>query len=164
MPFVETNGINMYYEVHGQRPALVFAHPGGGSHLSWWQQVPVFAQSFSCINFDHRGHGLSRDFPGDPGARAYPQGLKQLLDHLGIQTAGLIGQSMGGWTSIGFASTYPERVSALVLGDSTGGVKTPAINQHLAEVSYLWQRWGCGEGVSGGKDGEMRAERVGARV
>ena len=34
----------------------------------------------------------------------------------------------------------------------------------LAGVSYLWQRWGCGEGVSGGKDGEMRAERVGARV
>lgn len=36
--------------------------------------------------------------------------------------------------------------------------------QLLAEVSYLWQRRGGGEGVSGGKDGEMRAERVRARV
>ncbi len=140
MPFVETNGINMYYEVHGQGPAVVFAHPGGGSHLSWWQQVPVFAQSFSCINFDHRGHGLTRDFPGDPGARAYPQDLKELLDHLGIQKAALIGQSMGGWTSIGFASTHPERVSALVLGDSTGGVKTPAINQHMDSMRNVSPR------------------------
>jgi len=30
MPFVETNGITMYYEVHGQGPAVVLAHPGAG--------------------------------------------------------------------------------------------------------------------------------------
>lgn len=68
MPFVTTNSINMYYEVHGQGPALVFAHPGGGNHLSWWQQVPVFAQTFACLTFDHRGHGYTRDLPDDPGA------------------------------------------------------------------------------------------------
>ncbi len=33
MLFVKTNGLNMYYEVHGEGPAVVLAHPGGGSHL-----------------------------------------------------------------------------------------------------------------------------------
>ncbi len=62
MPFVKTNGVDLYYEVHGQGPALVLAHPGGGNHLSWWQQVPVFARTFTCITFDHRGHGDSCPF------------------------------------------------------------------------------------------------------
>ena len=43
MPFANINGIELYYETHGQGPALVFAHGGGGSHLSWWQQVPEFS-------------------------------------------------------------------------------------------------------------------------
>ena len=134
MPFVETNGVNMYYEVHGEGPALVLAHPGGGSHLSWWQQVPVFAESFTCIVFDHRGHGLTRDVPDDPGAHAYPQDLLGLLDHLDVEKAALVGQSMGGWTSIGLAAAHPQRVSALVLGDSTGGVRDTAIDQHMTAM------------------------------
>ena len=140
MPFVETNGIDMYYEVHGQGPAVVFAHPGGGSHLSWWQQIPVFAESFRCITFDHRGHGLTRDLPNDPGAHAYPQDLLGLLDHLQVDKAALVGQSMGGWTSIGLASTHPERVSALVLGDSTGGVRDAAVDQHMADMASAGAR------------------------
>lgn len=134
MPFVETNGITMYYEVHGRGPAVVLAHPGGGSHLSWWQQVPVFAESFTCITFDHRGHGLTRDVPDDPGAHAYPQDLLGLLDHLEIEKAALVGQSMGGWTSIGLAALQPQRVSALVLGDSTGGIRDSAVDQHMADM------------------------------
>ena len=132
MPFVETNGITMYYEVHGRGPAVVLAHPGGGSHLSWWQQVPVFAESFTCITFDHRGHGLTRDVSDDPGAHAYPQDLLGLLDHLEIEKAALVGQSMGGWTSIGLAALQPQRVSALVMGDSTGGIRDSAVDQHMA--------------------------------
>ena len=137
MPFAETNGINMYYEVHGQGPAVVLAHPGGGNHLSWWQQVPAFAQTYTCINFDHRGHGSTRDLPDDPGAAAYAQDLVGLLDHLGIQKAAIVGQSMGGWTGVGVAQVYPERVSALVLSNSTGGIRDPELDEHL-NVTKTW--------------------------
>src|SRR5262245_45656167 len=128
MPFVDTNGIKMYYEVHGQGPAIVFAHPGGGNHLSWWQQVPAFVHSYTCITFDHRGHGETRDLPqSDPGAVAYAQDLVGLLDHLGIQKTALVGQSMGGWTGVGIAQICPERLSALVLSNSTGGIRDPEL-------------------------------------
>lgn len=38
MPTVRTNDIDLYYEVAGAGPAVVFAHGAGGNHLSWWQQ------------------------------------------------------------------------------------------------------------------------------
>lgn len=134
MPFVTTNGIDMYYEVHGQGPAVVLAHPGGGNHLSWWQQVPAFAREFTCIIFDHRGHGHTRDLPDDPGAAAYAKDLAGLLDQLGMNQVAIVGQSMGGWTAIGFAEAYPERVSALVLTNSTGGIREPELDQHFAAM------------------------------
>jgi 3-oxoadipate enol-lactonase len=137
MAFVETNGINLYYEVHGQGPVVVLAHPGGGNHLSWWQQVPTFARSYTCITFDHRGHGATRDLPDDPGAAAYVEDLAGLLDHLTIRQAAIVGQSMGGWTAMGFAEAYPERVSALVLTNSTGGIRDPELDQHL-DLAKTW--------------------------
>jgi 3-oxoadipate enol-lactonase len=126
MAFAKINGIDLYYEVHGEGPALVFAHGGGGSHLSWWQQVPVFAKTHRVITFDHRSFGQSRDVTNGPGPHAFMQDLGTLLDHLGIEKAALVGQSMGGWTVCGFAATHPERTRALVLCDTTGGVSTGA--------------------------------------
>src|SRR5688572_13565664 len=125
MPFVPINDIDLYYETHGSGPALVFAHGGGGSHLSWWQQVPVFAQHYTVITFDHRSFGQSRDLPDGPGPTAFVQDLTALLDHLQIAKAAVAGQSMGGWTVCGFAAAHPERTSALILCDTTGGIETP---------------------------------------
>ena len=129
MPFAKINGIDLYYEVHGKGPALVLAHGGGGNHLSWWQQVPALSKTCQVITFDHRSFGQSRDLPDGPGPRAFVQDLTALLDHVGIQKAAVVGQSMGGWTVGGFAATHPERTSALILCDTTGGVDTPEITR-----------------------------------
>src|ERR1700676_3061572 len=112
---------NLFYEVHGEGPAVVFAHGAGGTHMSWWQQVPVLSQKFKCITIDHRTFGYSRDVAGGPGPRAFMKDLTELLDSLGIQKAALVGQSMGGTTVLGFASAHPERVSALIMSDTIGG-------------------------------------------
>ena len=127
MPTANINGIDLYYEVHGDGPALVLAHGGGGSHLSWWQNVPELSKRYRCVTFDHRGFGQSHDLPGGPGPNAFVEDLRQLLDHLGIERAMLVGQSMGGWTVFGFASTFPARVSALVLCDTTAGMDDPEV-------------------------------------
>lgn len=134
MPFAKINGIDLYYEVHGQGPALVFAHGGGGSHLSWWQQVSEFAQRYKVITFDHRSFGQSRDVPDGPGPHAFVQDLTALLDHLGVEKAVVAGQSMGGWTVCGFAAAHPERTSALILCDTTGGIDSPVAAKSQAST------------------------------
>jgi 3-oxoadipate enol-lactonase len=111
----------LFYEVHGEGPAVVFAHGAGGTHMSWWQQVPVLSQKFKCFTIDHRTYGYSRDVAGGPGSRAFVTDLTELLDSLGIQKVALVGQSMGGTTVLGFASAHPERVSALIMSDTIGG-------------------------------------------
>ena len=122
MPYAPINGIELYYESHGEGPPIIFAHGRGGNHLSWWQQVGVFSKHHRCIAFDHRGFGYSADVPDGPGRRAYVEDLRALLDHLGIQEAFLVVQSMGGLTGLGFALAYPQRTRGLVLADTTGGI------------------------------------------
>ncbi len=75
-------GTDLYYEVHGSGPAVVFAHGAGGSHLSWWQQVPAFRDRYTCVTIDHRGFGQSIDArPADERPR-FDEDLAELIDHL----------------------------------------------------------------------------------
>ena len=62
---------NLYYEVSGSGPALLFAHGLGGNHLSWWQQVAHFAPRYTCVTFAHRGFAPSDAVPGGPDAADY---------------------------------------------------------------------------------------------
>jgi pimeloyl-ACP methyl ester carboxylesterase len=125
MPFLETRGCHLYYETHGAGPALVFAHGLGGGHLSWWQQVPHFRDRYTCVVFDHRGFGLSREATGGLGPDAFADDLAALLDHLKLPDVRLVAQSMGGWTCLGYALRHPERVKALVMAATTGLLGDP---------------------------------------
>lgn len=123
MPFLERPGAELYYEVHGAGPAIVFAHGLGGGHLSWWQQVPHFAPRWTCVVFSARGFAPSRaDSVADVAAVAagFADDLGALVDELGLDEVRLVAQSMGGWGSVEYALANPSRVRALVLCDTTG--------------------------------------------
>lgn len=124
MPLTTINGIDFYYEAYGDGPPIVFAHGAGGNHVSWFQQVPFFARTHRVITFDHRGFGQSADTNG-LGRGSFVDDLRALLDHLGLQQASLVAQSMGGVSAMGFAVQYPSRVTALVMADTLGGVALP---------------------------------------
>ncbi|MEC7847627.1 MAG: alpha/beta fold hydrolase, partial [Gemmatimonadota bacterium] len=83
----------LYHEVYGEGPAVVFAHGGAGTHMSWWRQIPTFSREFTCITYAQRGYGFSTDVPGGPGRAAFAEDLMTMLDGLGIERASLIGQS-----------------------------------------------------------------------
>lgn len=134
MPQVHVNGVELYYEVHGEGPALVLCHGASGNHLNWWQQVPFFMDRYRCIIFDHRGWGLSLVQPGQPGAAAFVDDLEGLLDHLEINDVRLLGFSMGGRTALGYTLRYPERVKALVLADTTAAFATEGMAKRLQEI------------------------------
>jgi pimeloyl-ACP methyl ester carboxylesterase len=133
MPFAAVNDIELYYESHGQGPALVFAHGAGGNHMSWWQQVPAFAGRYRCVTFDHRAFGQSREPRDGPGRRSFADDLKGLVDHLGIESFALVAQSMGGRTAVGFSVRNPGRVRALVLAGTTGGAVSDDVREAQEE-------------------------------
>ena len=111
---------NLYYEVSGSGPALLFAHGLGGNHLSWWQQVAHFAPHYTCVAFAHRGFAPSDAVPGGPDAADYAGDLAALIDHLKFADVRLVAQSMGGWTMLEYAIAHPAKVKALVLSSTSG--------------------------------------------
>src|SRR5207237_9867669 len=109
-------GFRLYYEdAGGPGPTVLFLHGAGGNHLSWWQQVPVFAEEYRCVTMDQRGFGQSPDVAGGPGPAALGSDALALLDHLGIAQAALVAQSMGGWAAVGAAVQTPEAFWARVM-------------------------------------------------
>ncbi|MEN8184491.1 MAG: alpha/beta fold hydrolase [Myxococcota bacterium] len=125
--FVEVEGERLYYESLGTGEPLVLCHGAGGNHAVWYQQVPVFAGGHRVVSWDHRGFGRSSDHAGHAGPEAATRDLTAILDHLGIESAHLVGQSMGGWTALGFALAHPTRVRSLTLADTLGGITTAEI-------------------------------------
>jgi pimeloyl-ACP methyl ester carboxylesterase len=126
MPFLSLDGCDLYYELHGSGPALVFAHGLGGNHLTWWQQVPHFQDRYTCVTFAHRGFGRSTAADDGPGPAAFVDDLEALIDHLGVPDVRLVAQSMGGWGCLGYTVRRPERVRALVMADTIGSLTHPA--------------------------------------
>ena len=128
MAFMTKDSFRLYYEDSGgNAPAIVFLHGAGGKHLSWWQQLPVFADEYRCIAVDQRGFGQSPDVSGGPGPAALGADVLALLDHLGIARAALVAQSMGGWAAVGAAVKAPERFWAIVLANTVGNLSNDAI-------------------------------------
>ena len=84
---------------------------------------------------------------GDIGPVPAARDLAAILDYLEVDRAHLIGQSMGGWTSMGFAVEHPDRVHSLVLADSIAGIYTPAIKEHYSQF--------IGEESSRGAEGTL---------
>lgn len=134
MPFAPINGIDLYYETHGSgEQTVVFAHGAGGNHLSWWNQVPVFAERYRVVTFDHRAFGQSLDTNGR-GAAAYVDDLEALLGYLGIERPILVAQSMGGRSCMGYTLRCPTNVRALVMADTVLGIRE-LVMTHLDETT-----------------------------
>lgn len=120
-----TAGAEIYWQAHGEGPAVVLAHGIGGNHAIWYWQIDALARSNRVIIFDHRGFGLSRDLDGR-GRDAFIDDLVALLDYLSEARVALVGQSMGAGTCIGFAHRSPDRVAALAICDSLHGISESA--------------------------------------
>jgi 3-oxoadipate enol-lactonase len=135
MPLAQLNGIELYYEVHGEAgETIVFAHGRGGNHMSWWRQVAELSRGYRCVTFDHRSFGMSRRPADAAGQEAFADDLLALLDHLGVARAHLVAQSMGGRTCLDLALAHPERVCSVTLADTIAGVVDPELSQLVAAL------------------------------
>jgi 3-oxoadipate enol-lactonase len=143
MPVACVEDSEIYYEVHGEGPAIVFAHGPMGNTLSWFQQVPHFAASNRVVTFDFRGWGRSTRAPGaDVDLRAMARDLLAILDAADVERAALVGHAIGGVAAMRVALDHPERVSSLVLSSSAGGVMTRQLFASLADSSVRYTKGG----------------------
>lgn len=122
MPFADLDGARLYHERHGPPDGdhVVFVHGAGGNSLSWWRQLPAFARRYRCTVYDARGWGRSLAL-GEHDRGAFGRDLLGLLDHLAIDRAHVIAQSMGGRAVAGLLRLAPERARSLVLCGTTAG-------------------------------------------
>lgn len=130
---VTRDGVDLYYQQTGSGPSITFLHGFSGNHLSWWQQLPVFSDEYQCIATDQRMFGRSADKPNGPGAQAVVEDVKAILDHESIEQTVLVGHSMSGWTVTSFATQYPDRVTALVLSGTPGGLIDRELHQTIRD-------------------------------
>lgn len=128
MPYARVNAATLYYEQHGSGPDVVLLHGAGGNHLSWWQQIPELARDHRVTVWDARGWGLSR---GDLSVGRFALGpdLVALTEHLGIERAHVVAQSMGGRAVAGLARMAPRKIRSLVLCGTTAGATNDRVRE-----------------------------------
>jgi 3-oxoadipate enol-lactonase len=127
----------LYYEVEGQGHPLVLIHAGVADHTMWDAQVPVFSQRFTVIRYDTRGYGKSRTQDTEFANR---QDLLDLLDHLHVPAAHIVGISRGGSIAVDFTLEHPGRVTALVaVAAGFSGWDFPEGQEDKAEIAAYEQ-------------------------
>jgi pimeloyl-ACP methyl ester carboxylesterase len=104
----------------GSGPPIVFIHGLSGSWQNWLEQVPVFAREHRVIAFDLPGFGGSEMPAQKISISGYGRFVNALLDELGVGSAAVVGNSMGGFIGIELAIRFPERVERMVLVSAAG--------------------------------------------
>lgn len=114
MPYAPVNGLNVYYEIHGEGPPLLLLHGGSGSIPEKW--VPFFTPRFQVIAPEQMGHGRTADLVDRPfHYHDMAEDTVELMRQLGIESAVVVGYSDGGIIGLDMAIHHPERVTKLAV-------------------------------------------------
>ena len=125
MPKLNRDGVEIYYEVHGEGPVILLSHGYSSTSGMWKGQVEPLSASHKLVIWDMRGHGDS-DYPDDQAAyseEATVADMAALLDAVGAEKAIIGGLSLGGYMSLAFNRVHPERVEALLIIDTGPGYR-----------------------------------------
>ena len=118
MPKIRVRDIEMHYEETGQGTPLLLIHGLGSSARDWERQVPFFSKEYRVITFDVRGHGQT-DKPGGPySVKLFAEDTAEFMKAIGVESAHIVGISMGGMIAFQLAVTAPERIKSLVIANT----------------------------------------------
>ncbi len=109
-----------YYEVHGSEraPFMVLIHGLGLCCDLWEPHLKALSQDYHVLSYDLYGHGKSEPPPKEASLTVYAKQLADLMDHLKIEKAAIVGFSIGGMINRRFVLDYPEKVASLVILNS----------------------------------------------
>ena len=156
------DGVHIAYQVLGQGDRDIVIVPGLISHLDLWWEDPYAARFYRrlaslgrLIMFDKRDTGLSDRAAGEDTAEQRIDDVCAVMRACDSDRAVLFGYSEGGPMSILFAATYPERVTALILGAASArwpaapgypcGEQTEEMASALEDLAA--HRWGQGDTI-----------------
>ncbi len=139
---LQTEGGPLYYEVAGSGHPIVFMHAGVADNTMWDEQWDEFVERYKVVRYDSRGFGKS------PIAKDHAfsnrQDLYELLHHLGIERAYLVGLSRSGQIALDFTLEHSEMVDALVwVAGGVSGLEDPLDEAETAlftEMEAVWEK------------------------
>jgi pimeloyl-ACP methyl ester carboxylesterase len=150
MAKLNQDGVEIYYEVHGEGPVILLSHGYGSTSQMWLGQVEPLSRDHKLVIWDMRGHGQS-DYPQDQSLyseTATVADMAALLNTVGVESAIVGGLSLGGYMSLAFHRVHPERVEALLIIDTGPGFRKDesrqAWNENALRTAQRWEEQGLG--------------------
>ena len=121
MPLLTIRDTTCYYRLEGRddRPVLMLSHSLGQDHGMWDAQAADLSPHFRVLRYDIRGHGASGATAGDYRIEQLGADVLALADALGIDRFAFCGLSLGGMIGMWLATRAPERLTAVVLANTS---------------------------------------------
>lgn len=113
--YAEVNGIKLYYEIQGSGKPLVLLHGGLGAIEMFGPNLAALAKGRQVIGVDLQGHGRTADIDRPLSVLFMADDIAALIKHLGLQSADIMGYSLGGGVALQTAIRHPEVVNKLVV-------------------------------------------------
>lgn len=139
MPYADADGVQLYYEVTGTGPPIVFVHEFAGDHRSWEPQVRFFSRRYQCVTFSARGYPPS-DVPTDPAAYSQDRATDDVvavMKSAGLDQAHIVGLSMGGFAAVHFGLRYPDLAKSVTIAGCGYGAHHSQREQFAEESEAL---------------------------
>ena len=133
MASIHANGIDMYYEIHGEGELVVFIAGLAGDHANWLATVDALKTRYRCLIFDNRGMGQTDHPDGEYTTRLYAKDTAKLMEATGFGQAHIVGLSMGACIAQELCLGYPNKVRSMML---ISGWARP--DHYFSELIRLW--------------------------
>ena len=129
--YVQANGLDIYYEEHGQGKPLLLIHGGILTGDSWQPYLAGMAEHYRVITPDTRGHGRTANPTGSMSFELLVEDMAALVQALDLNKPLIYGYSDGGQVALEIGMRYPDLPQALVVGGA---------HLELTEGSREWVR------------------------
>jgi len=121
MPFLRTRDTRLFFRLEGKSdlPVVVLSHSLGCDLGMWDPQMAALLEHFRVLRYDTRGHGASDVPPGDYTIEMLGRDVLELCAGAGVERFAFCGISMGGAVGQWLAIHAPEKLTALVLANTS---------------------------------------------
>ena len=149
--YAEVNGLDLYYEVHGEGDPLILLHGGLGATGMFGELPSRLAEGRQVIAVDLQAHGRTANIDRPLSYEAMADDIAALITELGFEQADVMGYSLGGGVALRTAIQHPDLVRKLVLVSTpfrrdgwypevlTGMDQTRAENAQMLEQTPMYQ-------------------------